>query len=161
MIFKSTGRVITVICCALLLLSVPFQLAYANPTPLVSANPTPAPPATTLPPIQQYELKSDKIVKVVPNNDTYQDMALSWLNSATNLSTQLSLDDKCGSIYKVPLKKEVVKEFKGLTFVVSDIFLIYCPDKEPLLLVFNKERKPFLLLFSKDVKPFVHLIDQA
>ncbi|MFD0619247.1 hypothetical protein ACFQZR_17410 [Paenibacillus sp. GCM10027629] len=114
-----------------------------------------------LQPVQQFELKSEKIVKVVPNNDAFQKEALSWLNSATGLSTQLSLDDKCGSIYKVPLKKEITKEFKGLTFVVSEIFLIYCPTKDPLILVFNKERKPFLLTFSADVKPFITMVDKA
>jgi len=114
-----------------------------------------------LQPIQQFELKSEKIVKVVPNNDAFQKEALSWLNTATGLSTQLSLDDKCGSIYKVPLKKEITKEFKGLTFVVSEIFLIYCPTKDPLILVFNKERKPFLLTFSADVKPFIAMVDKA
>ncbi|OPA72874.1 hypothetical protein BVG16_31655 [Paenibacillus selenitireducens] len=145
---------------SLILMMLMFVLTLGTSMNLASAATTPD-PNTELAPIQQYELKSDKIVKVVPNNDAFQKEALSWLNSATNLSTQLSLDDKCGSIYKVPLKKEVTKEFKGLTFVVSDIFLIYCPEKEPLLLVFNKERKPFLLLFSSDVKPFIKMIDNA
>lgn len=137
-----------------------FVLTFGTSMNFASAETT-LDPNTELGPIQQYELKSDKIVKVVPNNDAFQKEALSWLNSATNLSTQLSLDDKCGSIYKVPLKQEVTKEFKGLTFVVSDIFLIYCPEKKPLLLVFNKERKPFLLLFSSDVEPFIKMMNNA
>lgn len=131
------------------------------PAAVSAQTPTSTVQKAELGPIQQYDLSQEKIVKVVPNNASFQKEALSWLDSATELSAQLSINDKCGSIYKIPLEQEITKPFKGLTFVVKDIFLIYCPDKKPLLLVFSKDRKPYLLLFSADVGPFLKQFNKS
>jgi len=107
------------------------------------------------PPIQLFDIKAQRIVKTFPNSKKFQAVAASWLKSITGLSPQLTIGHQCGYIVRIPLTSVADVVLPRETVQIKDVFLIYCPDKDPLLLVFSKERKPYLLRINLDVKPFM------
>ncbi len=109
-------------------------------------------------PVQVFDVAQGKVVKSVPNDKKFQKMAKSWLKSVTGLAPQLTSDNSCTYVYRVPLAKPMEVEAGEVTVATQDLFLFYCQDKPPLLLVFDDARKPYLLLFSKDLKPFIRKV---
>ncbi|MBN3527558.1 type IV secretion system protein VirB6 [Paenibacillus apiarius] len=108
-----------------------------------------------VPPLQLFDMQQERIIKTLPNSEAYQTEAKKWLASVTGLAPQITIGHKCGYIIRIPLKDQTQVKLPKVVLEVKDVFLIYCPDKEPLLLIFSAERKPFLLQFTADVKPFM------
>lgn len=106
-------------------------------------------------PIQLFDIKAQRIVKTFPNSKDFQATAIQWIKSVTGPSPQLTIGHQCGYIVRIPLTSPADVVLPRETVQVKDVFLIYCPEKEPLLLVFSKERKPYLLRIDIDVKPFM------
>ncbi|MCY7485552.1 type IV secretion system protein VirB6 [Paenibacillus alvei] len=111
--------------------------------------------STASSPIQLFDIKAQRIVKTFPNNKEFQATAAQWIKSITGPSPQLTIGHQCGYIVRIPLTSPADVVLPRETVQVKDVFLIYCPEKEPLLLVFSKERKPYLLRINIDVKPFI------
>ncbi|NMM54193.1 type IV secretion system protein VirB6 [Paenibacillus aquistagni] len=108
-----------------------------------------------VPPVQMFDMKQERIIKSVPNQEKYQQYAEQWLKSITKVAPQVSIGTKCGYIVRVPLAKPFTVNVPNLQVETNTVFLIYCPEKEPLLLVFGPDRKPYLMEFKADVKPFI------
>lgn len=113
-----------------------------------------APPSKT-PPVQLFDMQQERIIKTIPNQEEYQAAAREWLQSVTGLAPQLTIDSRCGYIVRIPLEMPVEIKLASTALKTKDVFLIYCPDRDPLLLVFSEQRKPFLLRISSNVKPFM------
>ncbi|UHA76230.1 type IV secretion system protein VirB6 [Paenibacillus sp. 481] len=115
---------------------------------------------SSLPPVQLFDMRQERIVKTIPNTEQFQTEAKKWLASTTGLSPQISIGERCGYIVRIPLRGAVSVPLQNASLSVNDVFLLYCPDKEPLLLVFSADRKPFMLQFSANVKPFMEQLLQ-
>lgn len=109
--------------------------------------------------VQAFDVAAGKVIKSVPNSKEYQKFAKTWLNSVTGLAPQLTSDDKCGYVFRIPLDVPTTVKAGATTVNTSDVFLFYCPGKPQLLLVFDENRKPYLLQFTADIKPFLKAID--
>lgn len=109
-------------------------------------------------PVQAFDVAQGKVVKSVPNDKKFQKMAKSWLKSVTGLAPQLTSDNSCTFVYRVPLAKPTEVVAGSITVTTQDLFLFYCQDNPPLMLVFDDARKPYLLLFDKDIKPFIRKV---
>lgn len=109
-------------------------------------------------PVQVFDVAQGKVVKSMPNDKKFQKMAKSWLKSVKGLAPQLTSDNSCTYVYRVPLAKPAEIKTGEITVMTQDLFLFYCQDKPPLMLVFDEERKPYLLLFDKDLKPFIRKV---
>ncbi|MDQ6418176.1 hypothetical protein RB620_01880 [Paenibacillus sp. LHD-117] len=114
-----------------------------------------APSENGLKPVQVFDVAQGKVVKAVPNDKQFQKMAKSWLKSVSGLSPQLTNDNSCTFVYRVPLAKPATIKVDSITVTTQDLFIFYCQDNPPLLLVFDGDRKPYLLLFKEDLKPFI------
>ncbi|BFH69240.1 hypothetical protein J27TS7_04580 [Paenibacillus dendritiformis] len=112
-------------------------------------------PSTKVPPVQLFDMQQERIIKTIPNQEEHQAAAREWLQSVTGPAPQLTIDSRCGYIVRIPLEAPVAIKLASAELKTKDIFLIYCPDKDPLLLVFSEQRKPFLLRISANVKPFM------
>ncbi|MBD8497562.1 hypothetical protein [Paenibacillus arenosi] len=115
----------------------------------------PEQPTQPLPQVQLFDMQQERIVKTIPNTPAIQAEAAKWLQSVTGLSPQLNIGSKCGYIVRIALANPYQIKLPRLEVQTKDVFLIYCPDKQPLLLVFTPERKPFLLEFKHNVQPFM------
>lgn len=122
--------------------------------PLAEAQAAPEETLAT-PPVQMFDMKQERIVKSVPNQEIYQQHAMEWLKSITKVAPQVSIGTKCGYIVRIPLVKPYTVTLPTLKVETNTVFLIYCPQKEPLLLIFGPDRKPYLMEFKADVKPFI------
>ncbi len=109
--------------------------------------------------VQAFDVIAGKVVKSVPNSKEYQKFAKSWLGSVTGLAPQLTANDKCGYVFRIPLNEPARVKVDTINFHTTDVFLFYCPGKPQLLLVFDENRKPYLLQFTADIKPFLKAID--
>lgn len=109
--------------------------------------------------VQAFDVAAGKVIKSVPNSKEYQKFAKTWLSSVTGLAPQLTSDDKCGYVFRIPLDEPTTVKAGATTINTSDVFLFYCPGKPQLLLVFDENRKPYLLQFTADIKPFLKAID--
>lgn len=109
-------------------------------------------------PVQAFDVTAGKVVKSVANTKEYQAFAKKWLASVTGLAPQLTTDDKCGYVFRIPLDQPATVRTTGLNVQTSDVFLFYCPDKPQLLLIFDENRRPYLLKFTADIKPFLRTI---
>lgn len=109
-------------------------------------------------PVQVFDVKAGKVIKSVPNDKEFQQLANSWLSSITNLAPQLKNDESCSYVYRIPLEKPVTIAIAGNRIAAQDVFLFHCADKPPLLLVFDEQRKPYLFQFKADIKPFINKI---
>lgn len=136
-------------CCSLLLMA---QVAAAQPA---QGSPT---SEVGLKPVQVFDVAAGKVVKTIPNDASYQALAASWIGSITGLAPQLTNDESCSYVYRVPLEKAVTINANDVSVVSNDLFLFYCKDKPPLLLVFDEKRRPFLFLFKADIKPFIQKV---
>ena len=111
-----------------------------------------------LKPVQVFDVAAGKVVKTIPNDAGYQAFAASWVGSITGLAPQLTSDESCSYVYRVPLEKAVTIKSGDVKVTSDDLFLFYCKDKPPLLLVFDEKRRPFLFLFKADIKPFIQKV---
>lgn len=136
-------------CCSLFLYA---QVAAAHP-----ALSTPS-SEVGLKPVQVFDVAAGKVIKTIPNDADYQAFAASWVKSITGLAPQLTSDESCSYVYRVPLEKAVSIKVNDITVASDDLFLFYCKDKPPLLLVFDEKRRPFLYLFKADIKPFIQKV---
>jgi hypothetical protein len=136
-------------CCSLFLFA---QVAAAHP-----ALSTPS-TEVGLKPIQVFDVVAGKVIKTIPNDAGYQAFAASWLDSITGLAPQLTSDESCSYVYRVPLEKAVSIKVNDITVASDDLFLFYCKDKPPLLLMFDEKRRPYLFLFKADIKPFIQKV---
>ncbi|GBG11978.1 hypothetical protein PAT3040_06837 [Paenibacillus agaridevorans] len=154
---------VTVIMAALLILA-----ALASPSALAapqSVQPEPRKAAapdeageTGLKPVQAFDVAQGKVVRSVPNDKSFQKMSKKWLKSVTGLAPQMTADNSCTFVYRIPLAKPAVVKADAISITTNDVFLFYCENNPPLLLVFDGERKPYLLLFKEDIKPFIRKV---
>ncbi|XEC92684.1 hypothetical protein AB6A23_14890 [Paenibacillus tarimensis] len=108
-----------------------------------------------LKPVQVFDIQAGKVVKTLDNDKQYQAFAGAWLKSVSGLAPQLQPEEKCGYVYRIPLAKPAVVKYQNLQLQIEDVFMFYCPDKQPVLLVFDMNRRPFLFQFKADIKPFL------
>ena len=141
---------------AALLLTLCSVLLFAtNASAFAESAPAPAQPVK---PVQVFDVKAGKVIQTLPNEQAYQDFAKSWIGSVTGLSPQLTNDDSCSYVYRIPLVKAATVSVNGMQLASDEVFLFYCEGKPPLLLVFDEQRRPYLLLFKEDIKPFIKKI---
>ncbi|QAY66114.1 hypothetical protein [Paenibacillus protaetiae] len=112
----------------------------------------------TMRPVQVFDVKAEKVVKSVPNDQQFQHFVTEWMNSVTRFAPQLQVDDSCSYVYRIPLEKPITAQLNDITIHSEDVFLFYCEDKPPMLLVFDDKRRPYLLLFKADIKPFIRKV---
>lgn len=136
-------------CCSLFLYA---QVAAAHPTPSTPSS------EAGLKPVQVFDVAAGKVIKTIPNDADYQALAASWVKSITGLAPQLTSDESCSYVYRVPLGKAVSIKVNEIKVASDDLFLFYCKDKPPLLLVFDEKRRPYLFLFKADIKPFIQKV---
>ncbi|WP_246096085.1 hypothetical protein [Paenibacillus sinopodophylli] len=113
---------------------------------------------TGLKPVQVFDVTAGKVVKTVPNDAQYQSFASSWVNSISGLAPQVTNDESCSYVYRIPLAKPVTIKSNDVVVTSDDLFLFYCKDKPPILLVFDEKRRPYLFLFKADIKPFIQKV---
>lgn len=106
-------------------------------------------------PVQAFDVTAGRVVKSVPNSAEFQSYAKAWLGSVTGLAPQLTADEKCGYVFRIPLNEIATVKVDGQNVKTMDVFLFYCPDKPQVLLIFDENRKPYLLQFKADTKPFL------
>lgn len=111
-----------------------------------------------LKPIQVFDVAAGKVIKTIPNDASYQAFAASWIGSITGLAPQVTNDESCSYVYRIPLEKAVTIKTNETIVASDDLFLFYCKDKPPLLLVFDEKRRPYLFLFKADIKPFIQKV---
>lgn len=112
-------------------------------------------PEQMLRPVQVFDVAAGKVVKTIPNDSTFQKMASEWTSSVTGLAPQVTTDQACSYVYRVPLAKPVTISSGHLSVTTSDLFLFYCKEQPPVLLAFDDQRKPYLFLFKADIAPFI------
>ena len=66
--------------------------------------------------VQAFDVIAGKVVKSVPNSKEYQKFAKSWLGSLTGLAPQLTANDKCGYVFRIPLDDPARLKWILLTF---------------------------------------------
>ncbi|MCU6708297.1 hypothetical protein M6D81_06180 [Paenibacillus sp. J5C_2022] len=114
--------------------------------------------AAPLLPVQAFDVAAGKVIKSVPNDSEFQEMAMSWLKSVTGLAPQLTADDSCSYVYRLPLSSPATVKAGDISIVSNDLFLFYCKDKPPTLLLFDQNKRPYLFLFNADIAPFIKKI---
>lgn len=130
--------------------STPVSAALLEPDTHSASNPD-----SNLRPVQVFDVAASKVVSTIPNDMEFQKMAASWTESITGLAPQVSADQSCSYVYRVPLAKPAAIVSGEINVSTSDLFLFYCKDEAPMLLVFDEQRKPYLFLFKADIGPFI------
>ncbi|MCR2802958.1 hypothetical protein [Paenibacillus soyae] len=146
------GRLLPMLSLALLLAALSGAPAFAEAQREDSAASS---QEETLRPVQVFDVAAGKVVKTIPNDKKFQKMAKKWTGSITGLAPQLTADQSCTYVYRVPLAKPVTIQTGGISLAASDLFLFYCKEQPPMLLTFDDQRKPYLFLFDADIKPFI------
>jgi len=132
-----------------------FSLAISGLTIRPSESAASPDPEQQVPAVQLFDMQQEKIVKTFKNDDYFQQSAKQWLSSITRLSPQLTIGSPTGYIVRIPLVKPYTIEINQLKFDTKDVFLVYVPNKPPLLLLFSSERKTYLFETKADVRPFM------
>jgi len=129
----------------------------------VFATPVQAATSQTNPsrPVQIFDVHAGKVVKSIPNDAQFQAMAKNLLSSVTGLAPQISPDNKCSYVYRIPLTEPYSITAGGLSFKTNDIFIFHCVNTDPIILSFNEQRKPFMLLFKADLAPLLTKLKQT
>ena len=114
---------------------------------------------TTSPgPVQVFDVEMGKIIKTVPNDARFQQMALEWTKTVTGLAPQMSPGQGYSYVIRVPLAAQTAIRSGSIHFNADNLFLFLAKDKPPLLLAFNSENKPYLFLFRSNTDDFVKRI---
>lgn len=106
-------------------------------------------------PVQVFDVAAGKVVKTIPNDNAFQKMAGEWTSSVTGLAPQMTTDQACSYVYRVPLAKPATLASGNISVTSSDLFLFYCKEQPPVLLAFDDQRRPYLFLFKADIAPFI------
>jgi len=118
-------------------------------------------PEQHMKPVQVFGVEAGKVIKVVPNDEQFQEMAKSWLNAITGPAPQITSDKDCLYVFRVPLKEPATIVFKEIKATSNDVYLFHCKNKPPVLLLFDEKRHPYLFLFKGDIGPFIKKIGLA
>lgn len=106
-------------------------------------------------PIQVFDVAQGKIIKSVPNDSRFQEMAAAWAASVTGLAPQVSPGEDYAYVFRMPLEKAVPIDTGTVHIKVTTLFMFYGKDKQPLLLGFDDNRKPYLFTFKSNVSDFI------
>lgn len=106
-------------------------------------------------PIQLFDIQAKQMIKTIPNDAMFQAEAKKWLQSITHLAAQLTIGYRSGYIVRIPLLTNETILLGKEKLHIQEVFLIYCPNKKPLLLVFSNEHKPYLFFINYNVLPFM------
>lgn len=109
-------------------------------------------------PVQVFDVEMGKIIKTVPNDARFQQMALEWTKTVTGLAPQMSPGQGYSYVIRVPLAAQTAIRSGSIHFNADNLFLFLAKDKPPLLLAFNSENKPYLFLFRSNTDDFVKRI---
>lgn len=108
--------------------------------------------------LQVFHPERGKVIGVVDVTEEIHQQAELWLKSVNGRSPEVSIDAKCGYVFKIPLLREVALRHSAFQGTVSELFLFYCPDRPPRMLVFSIDNKPYLLTFTHSVEPFLRIM---
>ncbi|MGZ9584096.1 type IV secretion system protein VirB6 [Paenibacillus marinisediminis] len=108
-----------------------------------------------IPPVQLFDMQQERIIKTFKNDDFFQNAAKEWLMGVTGMSPQLTIGSNMGYIVRVPLMAPYTVKLNNHSFETRDVFLVYVPNRTPLLLLFSAERKTYLLETKANVGPFM------
>lgn len=144
-LLKRLSLHVLLVCSLVCFLNAP--LAYAAPEERVPMRP-----------VQVFDVKAEKVVKSVPNDEQFQAYVAEWMNAVTGFAPQLQAGESCTYVYRIPLAKPVTASFHNVLIRSEDVFLFYCNDKPPMLLVFDERHRPYLLLFKSDITPFIRKV---
>ncbi|MHA7963451.1 hypothetical protein ACX93W_04840 [Paenibacillus sp. CAU 1782] len=109
-------------------------------------------------PIQVFDVEMGKIIKTVPNDTSFQQMAMGWTKTLTGLAPQLSPGQGYSYVVRIPLAGPAPIHSGSIHFNADNLFLFIAKGKPPLLLAFDNERKPYLFLFRSSIDDFVKRI---
>ncbi|OBR64772.1 hypothetical protein A7K91_04090 [Paenibacillus oryzae] len=109
-------------------------------------------------PVQVFDVEMGKIIKTIPNDARFQQMALEWTKTVTGLAPQMSPGQGYSYVIRVPLAAQTAIRSGSIHFNADNLFLFLAKDKPPLLLAFNSDNKPYLFLFRSNTDDFVKRI---
>ncbi|MGK9249922.1 hypothetical protein [Paenibacillus humicus] len=108
-------------------------------------------------PVQIFDVAAGQVVRTLANSAEFQAVARQWLHDVQGMSPNFTPDDRCGYVFRIPLKEVRKVQLEKAGFEVQEVFLFYCRGKEPEMLAFDLKNKPYLLRVNTDVRPFLAL----
>ena len=155
MMYKQSYKIVTFLMLFLLTLGIIETGVIAAPVH-AATNPT-----NTSRPVQIFDVSAGKVIKNIPNDVQFQTLAKSMLSSVTGLAPQISPDNKCSYVYRIPLTEPYNVTVGQLSFKTNDLFIFHCTDTQPIILTFNEQRKPFMLHFQADLTPLINKLKES
>lgn len=108
-------------------------------------------------PVQIFDVAAGQVVRTLANSAEFQAVARQWLHDVQGMSPNFTPDDRCGYVFRIPLKEVHKVQLEKASFEVQEVFLFYCRGKEPEMLAFDLKNKPYLLRVNTDLRPFLAL----
>ena len=125
--------------------------AWSPASAAAAAQPGPQP----LKPVQVFDVARGKVVATIDNDDVFQAHARSWLAGVTGVSAKVQPEDKCGYVFRVPLREPVAVSTGSVKLTAAEVFLFYCPGEAPRLLAIDTSRKAYFLELKAELGPFL------
>jgi len=120
-------------------------------TAAAAAPPEPQP----LKPVQVFDIARGKVVATIDNDESFQTHARSWLGGVTGVSARAQPEEKCGYVFRVPLREPVPVAAGSVKLTAGEVFLFYCPGEAPRLLAIDTSRKAYFLELKAELGPFL------
>jgi hypothetical protein len=114
--------------------------------------------ASSLTDIEVFDIKTQKVIKSVPNTDKIQEEVQHCLTTVNGLSRLLNPIPKEGQIFKIPVQPSRVVNNQWINTLVDEVKVIVPRNGKPLLMVFDDENNPYFFELDYDITPLLSQI---
>lgn len=109
--------------------------------------------------IQIFDIKEDKVIKVVQTNNELHQEAEKFLKGITGVYVKYNPIPTQGYMIRIPLEPTVMVKNKWFNDLVDEVTIIFPSQESPYLLVFDDENRPYFLLFQGNTSNLLRLLN--
>ncbi|WP_373231160.1 hypothetical protein [Cohnella sp.] len=108
------------------------------------------------PNVSIFDVKQEKVVKVVPLTSELQDSVLELLRSSPILYGGFSMDPQDGMVLHVPFPTPVQIKHELYPSAIQEVYIFLEQDKQPRALIFfAAKQRPIVVVLSYDARKFM------
>jgi hypothetical protein len=108
--------------------------------------------ATHLSNIEIFDVKNERVIKLVANSKEIQGEIQQCLKAVKGITKRLIPITKDSKIIKIPIQPSIMVNNQWMNTLIDEVKLILPTNAPPLLMLFDDENRPYFFEFDYDVR---------
>lgn len=116
--------------------------------------------ATDLSNVEIFDVKREKVIKIVPNTEGIQVEVRKCLKKINNITKRLNPIPTDGQIIKIPVQPSIMINNQWMNSLVDEVKIILPTNDKPLFMIFDDENKPYFFETEYDLTNLLSQIEK-